>query len=85
MNTLNVKRCNKMKAYEVCIKEKEHKLDVSMKDTELESTKALGNHLVIKEANILDELQVKETPLSHIKQKINHLSSNMIEDNKKKR
>ena len=59
MNTVNVKRCNKMKAYEVCIKEKEHKLDVVMKDTELESTKVLGNHIVIKEANIFYERQVK--------------------------
>ena len=84
MNTLNVKRCNKRKAYKVCIKEREHKLDVAMKDTELESPKALGNHLVIKETNILDERQVKETPLSHTNQTINHLSSNMIEDNKKK-
>ena len=81
---MGVKRCNKRKECEVCIKEKEHKLDVEMKDTDLESTKALGNHLVIKEANILDERQVKETPLSHINQTINHLRSNMREDNKKK-
>ena len=57
MNTLNFKRCNEMKAYEVHIKEKEHELDVYMKDAELESTKSLGNHLVIEEANILDERQ----------------------------
>ena len=48
MNTLNVKRCNERKAYEVRIKEKEHELDVAMKDADLESNKALGNHLVIK-------------------------------------
>ena len=32
-----------------------------MKDAEMESTKALGNHLVIEEANILAECQRKET------------------------
>ena len=84
MNTSNFKRCNKRKSYEVFIKEKEHKLEMAMKDTELESPKALGNHIVIKEKNILDERQVKEMPLSHTNQTINHLSSNMIEDNKKK-
>ena len=31
-----------------------------MKDAELESTKSLGNNLVIEEANILDERQGKE-------------------------
>ena len=61
MNTLNVKHCNKRKVYEVHIKEKEHELDVYMKDAELESTKSLGNNLVIEEANILDERQGKET------------------------
>ena len=49
-----------MKAYEVHIKEKEHELDVQMKDAELESTKSLGNNLVIEEANILDERQGNE-------------------------
>ena len=34
-----------------------------MKDAELESMKALWNHLLIKEANILAELQGKETVL----------------------
>ena len=32
-----------------------------MKDADLESTKALGNHIVIEEANILSERQGKET------------------------
>ena len=48
MNIFNVKRCNERKAYEVRIKDKEHELDLVMIDSELESTKALGNHLVIK-------------------------------------
>ena len=61
VNTLNVKRCNEMRAYEVRIKEKEHELDVSMKDADLESTKALGNRLVIEEAKILAERQEKKT------------------------
>ena len=47
MNSLNVKRCNERKAYEVCINEKDHELDVAMKYADLESTKVLGNHLVI--------------------------------------
>ena len=60
MDTLNFKRCNKTKAYEVRIKEKEHQLEVAMKDAELESTKALGNYIVIEEAKILAERQGKE-------------------------
>ena len=60
MNTLNVKRSNERKLYEVRIKEKEHELDVAMKYTKLESTKCLGNHLVIEEENIVAELQVRE-------------------------
>ena len=32
-----------------------------MKDADLESTKALGNHLVIEEAKILPERQGQET------------------------
>ena len=60
MNTLNVKRCNEIKTYEVRIKYKENGLDVATKDSELESTTALGNHLVIKEAKILYERQGRE-------------------------
>ena len=37
---MNVKRCNEKKAYEVCIKEKYNELDGTMKDADLESTKA---------------------------------------------
>ena len=61
VKTLNVKRCNEMRAYEFRIKDKDHELDVAMKDAELESTKALWNHLVRKESNILDKRQGKET------------------------
>ena len=61
MNTLNVKRCNEIKTYKARIKEKEHGLDVATKHSELESTTALGNHLVIKEADILYERQGRET------------------------
>ena len=61
VNKFNLKRCNERKVYKVCIKEKDHELDVAMKDADLESTKALGNHLVIEEARILDERQGKET------------------------
>ena len=48
VNTLNVNRCNERKAYEVHIKGKEHELDVEMKDADMESTKGLGNNLLIK-------------------------------------
>ena len=48
MNTLNVKHFNERNVYEVHIKEKENELDGAMKYDDLESTKALGNHLVIK-------------------------------------
>ena len=61
MKTLNVNRCEKMKAYKVRIKVKEHELNVAMKYADLESTKALGNHLVIEEAKIFAEHQGKET------------------------
>ena len=61
MNSLNVKRCNERKAYEVCIKEKENELDAAMKDADLESTNILGNHLIIEESKILAEHQGKET------------------------
>ena len=57
---MNFKCCNKTKAYEVRIKEKENELEVAMKDAEMESTRALGNHLVIEEAKILAERQGKE-------------------------
>ena len=60
VNTLNVNRFNERKAYEVHIRDKEHELDVAMKDSELESTKGLGNNLVIEELKILDECQGKE-------------------------
>ena len=59
MNTLNVKRSNERKLYEVRIKEKEHELDVAMKDADMGSTKVLGNRLVIKESKILAERQVE--------------------------
>ena len=36
-------------------------MDVAMEDSELKSTKALGNHLVIEEANILAEGIIKNT------------------------
>ena len=58
---MNSNLFNKKKVYEVYIKEKEHELDVSMKDADMELTKALGNHHVIKEANNLAERQGKET------------------------
>ena len=61
VNTLNVKHCNERNVYEVHIKEKEHELDGAMKYDDLESTKALGNHLVIKEVNILAGSQGNET------------------------
>ena len=48
MKTLNVQCCNERKADEFCIKGKKYELDVAMKYYELESTQALGNHLVIK-------------------------------------
>ena len=56
---MNVKRCDERKSYEVCINEKEHELDVAMKDADLESMKVLGNHLVIKEEKILAKRQGK--------------------------
>ena len=59
MNTLNVKRCNESKAYTVLIKDKYHELDVEMKDVDMESTTALGNHMVIVEAKTLAEHQGK--------------------------
>ena len=61
VNTLNVKRCNERMSYEVRIKEKDHELYVAMKDADLESTNALGNHIVMKEAKILSECHGKET------------------------
>ena len=57
---MNVKRCNERKVYELHTKEKENELDVAMKDAELESTRELGNNILIKEANILSERQGKE-------------------------
>ena len=60
VNTLNVKRCNERKAYGVRISEKEYELDMSMKDADMESTKELGNNLVIEEEKILSERQGKE-------------------------
>ena len=59
MKTLNVKSCDEIKVCEVRIKEMEHELDVAIKYSDLESTKTLGNHLVIKEAKILAERQGK--------------------------
>ena len=60
LNTLNIKRCNERNEYEVCIKEKEHELEVAMKYDELESTKGFGNNIVTEEANISAKLQGKE-------------------------
>ena len=48
MNTLNVNRFNERKAYEVHIRDKEHELDVAIKNADMESTKGLGNNIVIK-------------------------------------
>ena len=59
VNTLNANRCNERKVYEVIIKEKDHELDVEMKDVDMESTTALGNHMVIVEAKTLAEHQGK--------------------------
>ena len=58
---MNVKHCNERKAHKVFIKEKDNEMYAAMKDADLESTKALGNHLVIEEVNILAERQGKET------------------------
>ena len=57
---MNVQRCNYMKAYKLTTKEKDHELDVAMKDADLESTKALGNNITTKEAKILAICQGRE-------------------------
>ena len=57
---MNVKRCNERKTYEVLIKYKEHELEATMKYDNIESMKALRNHILIEEAKILDERQGKE-------------------------
>ena len=50
----------KLKEYEVSMKEKQHELEMVVMEAELESSKALATHLGIEESKILEERQGKE-------------------------